>query len=52
MSEHPATKRANNYASVGGQPYFTRTLLKETRKWLETRRREREENEKDGEARE
>jgi hypothetical protein len=43
VSEHPATKRANNYACAGGQPYFTRTLLKQTRKWLKQREREREE---------
>jgi hypothetical protein len=40
MSDHPSTTRAGHYAPSGGQPVFSRTLLKQTRAWLKSREKE------------
>lgn len=37
----PAQNRSNQYAVVGGQPYFSRTLQKEVRAWVKRRERQR-----------
>jgi hypothetical protein len=44
--EHPARSRADHYAAAGGQPVFSRTLLKQTREWLIRREREQRERER------